>query len=245
MSMPEPTVSTPAALQPMNPAAGDGLHPLALAFLGGQGLDEAHPAMQTEMEAMSESLRKSVLKCDPKQLIGFLWGQLLMGQLGGVAEGGDEDNRTGLDDLMFALEYVHAVLSSHAVSEHGKSAATEDVNAVLKLAVELRQHALMYCMVAARRTPDGLFGPETGTVAMQAMTSWVTLRGHRYQALEAEFFEFVLAPHDDALQSTYGAGAKEIASGIQAAVDAVIPGTVLLRQREVSRAGLRALKVDV
>ncbi|WP_029136267.1 nickel pincer cofactor biosynthesis protein LarC [Nakamurella lactea] len=33
--------------------------------------------------------------------------------------------------------------------------------------------------------------------------------------------------------------------GIQAAVDAVIPGTVLLRQREVSRAGLRALKVDV
>lgn len=176
--------------------------------------------MQAEMEALSERLRLAVLACDPKQLIGFLWGQLLMGQLGSHEGDSEATDRTALDDVMFALEYVHAVLSSHAASEHGTSSATEAVTAVLTLAIELRQHALMYCLVAARRMPDGLFGPETGTVAMQAMTSWVTIRGHRYQGMEAEFFEFVLEPHDAAFRSAYGVGAKEIACGIQAAVNA-------------------------
>lgn len=194
------------------------------ALLDGEGLDEAHAAMQAEMESMSELLRLAILKCDPKQLIGFLWGQLLMGQPGAQKEGGEQNEREGLDDLMFTLEYVHAVLSSHPVSEYGKAAATEDVSAVLKIACELRPHALMYCLLAARRMPDGLFGPETGTVAMQAMTSWVTIRGHRYQALESEFFGFVLEPHDAALRAAYGVGAKEVAAGLQAAVDATRHG---------------------
>ncbi len=198
----------------------DDLPPLAEALFGAKGLDEAHAAMQSKMEAMSECLRVAVLSCDPKQLIGFLWGQLLMRQLGQGGEAGEANDPAGLDVLMFSLEYVHAALSSHATSEHGASAATVDLNAVLALASELRQHALMYCLVAARRMPESLFGPETGMVAMQALTSWVTIRGHRHQGLEAEFFEFVFEPHDEALRTAYGVGAREIAAGMQAAVDA-------------------------
>jgi hypothetical protein len=206
-----------------NPADADDLPPLARVLFEAGDIEAAHATMQAEMEAMSEKLRAAVLKCDPKQLIGFLWGQLLMGQLGRAAEVAGESkasSRASLDDVMFGLEYVHAVLSSHKTSEHGASAKSDDVHSVLNLATELRRNALMYCLVAARRMPDGLFGPETGTVAMQAMTSWVTIRGHRYQALEAEFFEFVLEPHDEACRAAYGVGAKEIAVGVQAAVDA-------------------------
>lgn len=191
----------------------------ARALLSGGNLETTHASMQAEMERLSERLRIAILKCDAKQLIGYLWTQLLMGQL---AHSDQVPVRPAeaLDDLMFALEYVHAVLSGHAHSEHGKSAEADDLGAVLTLATQLRQGAMLYCLVAARRTPEGLFGPETGTVAMQAMTSWVTLRGHRYQALECEFLEFVLQPHDEALRSAYGVGSAEIAVGIQAAVDA-------------------------
>lgn len=223
----------------MDTDAAEDLPPLAKALFEGDGLDEAHATMQSEMEVLSERVRLAVLKCYPKKLIGFLWGQLLMEQLGRTEAERESDNRAGLDDIMFALEYVHAVLSSHATADHGKSVATEDMSAVLQFSIELRQHALMYCMVTARRMPDGLFGPETGMVAMQAMTSWVTIRGHRYQALEAEFFEFVLEPHADALRAAYGVGAKEVATGIQAAVDATRYGHMQAAdalEREANRA---------
>jgi len=212
---------------PENLASMDEMPPMVRSLLAlGPDLDAAYARVQGELEVMSEALRLAVLKCDPKQLIGFHWGQLLMGRMVDAA-GSDEESveaneawKAALDDIMFSLEYVHAVLSSHKTNEYGKSSKTDDVQAVLNLATELRQHALMYCLVAAGRMPDGLFGPETGTVAMQAMTSWVTIRGHRYQALEAEFFEFVFEPHDDALRAAYGIGAKDVAAGIQAAVDA-------------------------
>ncbi|RSZ31636.1 hypothetical protein EJO66_22990 [Variovorax beijingensis] len=221
------TVGPEGHALPENPDGADAMPPLARALLKlGDDLDAAHTKMQAEMEAMAEALRVAVLKCEPKQLIGFHWGQLLMGQMVRADEQGQEagepkeSSRAALDDIMFALEYVHAVLSSHKDADYGKSVESDDVHAVLNLATELRKHALMYCLVAARRMPEGLLGPETGTMAMQAMTSWVTIRGHRYQALEAEFFEFVFEPHDDALRAAYGIGAKEVSAGIQAAVDA-------------------------
>lgn len=212
---------------PENAVEADAIPPMARALLAlGADLDAAHAKMQGELEAMSEELRLAVLECDPKQLIGFHWSQLLMGQMVPVDEQAQDAAdaqavaRAALDDVMFSLEYVHAVLSSHKADEYGESADSDVVHAVLGLATKLRKRAMMYCLVAARRMPDGLFGPETSTVAMQAMTSWVTIRGHRYQALEAEFFEFVFEPHDDALRAAYGVGAKEVAAGIQAAVDA-------------------------
>lgn len=212
---------------PEDAGAPDAMPAMARALLAlGPDLDAAHARMQGELEARADELRLAVLKCDPKQLIGFHWGQLLMAQMI-PADANDEavakakaTAKAALDDIMFSLEYVHAVLSSHKAEEYGESAGTDEVHAVLSLSTELRQRAMLYCLVAARRVPDGLFGPETSTVAMQAMTSWVTLRGHRYQALEAEFFEFVFEPHNDALRSAYGIGAKELAAGIQAAVDA-------------------------
>lgn len=197
MTPPPNNDATPQPLSEVDPGA---LLESARALLSGGDLEAAHASMQAEMEMLSERVRIAILKCDAKQLIGYLWTQLLMGQFG-YSDEGPFRPAEALDDLMFALEYVHAVLSGHAHSEHGKSADADDLGAVLTLATELRQGAMFYCLVAARRTPEGLFGPETSTVAMQAMTSWVTLRGHRYQALEREFFEFVLQPHDEALRS--------------------------------------------
>lgn len=199
----------------------NGVQPqLAEALFGQGGSEQAHAKLQAEMEAMGEKLRTMVLQYEPKQLIGYFWGQLLMLQLKGEPVAGEADNPVGLDDLMFVLEYVHATLSSHPAAEHGTARASDEVAAMLNVAAELRQQTLIYCLVASSRVSEGLFGPETGMVAMQAMSSWVNIRGHRHQALEGEFFEFVLRPHDAALREAYGVGARDISEGIQAAVDA-------------------------
>lgn len=175
------------------------LSALAKGFLG-IDVDKLHAELQAKLEAKSEELRQAILKCSPTGLLGFLWSQLALSQMLSAEEEGDDaagdkegnaestenSARPGLDDLMFAMEYVHAVLSSHPAEQHGKSTADADVNTVAALAEDLRSQALMYCLIAAKRLPDDVFGPDTGEVAMQAMTTWVTVRGHRYQALETK-----------------------------------------------------------
>ena len=71
---------------------------------------------------------------------------------------------------------------------------------------------------------------------------------HRYQVLEKEFFEFVLAPHDDALQQAYGVNSHAIALGIQAISDSLRVGfsnATLAMQESFSRhQSLRAAKTQ-
>lgn len=179
-------------------------------------IEDAHAKGRTELEATAESLRVAILNVEPMALLGYLWGQLLMSQLHkGEAAGVPQSD---LETSVLALEYVHAVLSGHAENT-GSSKDEEALTAVLIAAKKLRDVILRYCLVAAGAMP-GALDHETRTLAMHSMTSWTMLRGHRYQALEEEFFAFVLAPHDDALLETYGVGAAEIARGLQAAVDA-------------------------
>ena len=50
------------------------------------------------------------------------------------------------------------------------------------------------------------------------------LRGNRYQVLEGEFYQYVLAPHDDVLKDIYGVGAIDIAEGFQQLANATRVG---------------------
>src|SRR6185437_8132784 len=61
-------------------------------------------------------------------------------------------------------------------------------------------------------------------VEFQAKSTWTLIRGHRYQVLEREFFEFALAPHEKALTKAYGIGAAEIAAGMQTIADTIRGG---------------------
>lgn len=83
---------------------------------------------------------------------------------------------------------------------------------------------MIVAMMIAMRSSEIQFGPNTRTLLFHALSTWVLIRGARYQVLEGEFFNFALDPHDDALRRTYGVGAQEIAIGIQALADAVRVG---------------------
>ena len=188
-------------------------------------IEEAHEKGQAELVAAAEDLRSAILRTDPKSLLGYLWGQLLIGQFSRTdetastgPEGPEVRPQEELEAIILALEYVHAALSGHADNESMLEDETA-LTAVLAAATKLRDVILRYCLVAAQAIP-GPLDHETRTLAFHSMTSWTMLRGHRYQALEEEFFTFVLEPHDDALHAAYGIGASEVARGIQAAVDA-------------------------
>ena len=64
----------------------------------------------------------------------------------------------------------------------------------------------------------------TADIEFQAKSSWLMLRGNRYQVLEGEFYQYVLAPHDDVLKDIYGIGAIEIAEGFQQLANATRVG---------------------
>jgi len=201
-----------------------GINRLARLF-GSATIEEAHQKGRAQLEQASEQLRLAILKADPSALAGYLWGQLLMAQLT-QAKAHDKQLASPhvappevLEPVVLALEYLHAVLSGHAEDTTGSAQDDESLREVLSASSALREVVLRYGLVAAAALPGNL-DYETRTLGLHAISSWTMLRGHRYQALEEEFFDFVLDPHDDALKQAYGVGSKEVARGIQAAVDA-------------------------
>lgn len=213
---------TEGAAAPIGEETGAGMRMLAMLF-GEETVEQAHASGRAQLEAAAERLRVAILAAEPMSLLGYLWAQLLLGRLATSAdEAGAQapDCISGHDEtVVLALEYIHAVLSGQPQSA-GQDKQEQAFVAVVQAAQELRDILLRYCLVAAAALP-GVTDMETRTQAMHAMTGWAMLRGHRYQSLEEEFFSFVLAPHEDALQAAYAVGAAEIARGIQAAVDAM------------------------
>lgn len=191
---------------------------------------EAAASLLKDMETAAARMRELIVGMPPRDLLGYIYAQYVLKALSaqdvGVqpeetpipAESGDLIN-----DNQFLLEYVHAVLASDPLPEQvafdeAKCAELYDISR------ELRQNAMFYAMATSADTKDGAFGPDTADIEYRAKTTWVLLRGNRYQVLEGEFYRYVLAPHDDLLKAVYGVGANDIAAGFQAMTDATRSG---------------------
>lgn len=164
-----------------------------------------------EMEVLAGAVRDLVLRQPPIQLLGYLLAQFHMVMM--LTPAGSEDeprpNKDAIKTFQFALEYVHAVWSSHSTlpAEHtpfDQNTAGELMNVL----DELQDKTIWYCMASS----------ETQT-EFHAKSTWATIRGHRYPVLEEEFFRFVLEPHDAALREAYGIGFTDVAKGIQSISD--------------------------
>ncbi len=173
-------------------------------------------SLREEMETLAATVRELVLRQPPIQLLGYLLAQFHMAMMMNPF-GSDEDprpNKDAIKTFQFALEYVHAVWSSHAPLPSESSKFDEGLAGELMNALsQLEEKTMWFCM-ASSATPT----------EFHAKTTWSFIRGHRYQVLEGEFFRFVLAPHEAALREAYGMGADEIASGIQNISDAFRTG---------------------
>ncbi|ASL48106.1 hypothetical protein bAD24_III11965 [Burkholderia sp. AD24] len=165
------------------------------------------------MEELAERIRVNILAMDPKQLIGYLWSLALRAT--------NEDDEPGqkpaerIQVVQLALEYFHATLSCFMPAHEEGAMERKNADELLKLCREMLAASRYFAVVSTPRNGTGVYGAATPKVELYAKTSWVSLRGHRYQVLEGEFFRFALAPHEAALREAYGVGATDIAEGLQ------------------------------
>ena len=180
-----------------------------------------------DMEATAARMRELIVAMPPHDLLGYIYAQYMMKAMAKQSRLEPEPESNAPDDLInesqFLLEYVHAVLASDAAPADVKFDEARCAN-LFDLARKLRQQAMFFAMATSADTKGGAFGPDTGDIEFRAKSSWVMLRGNRYQVLEGEFYRFVLKPHDEVLKEVYGASATDIAEGFQAMAHATRSG---------------------
>lgn len=205
---------------------------------------ETAASLLKDMEATSARMRELIVAMPPHDLLGYIYAQYMMKAMADHSPIEQRQEADGLDDLVnenqFLLEYVHAVLASDAAPAEvtfNEAHCTK----LFELGRKLREQAMYFAMATSADTKDGVFGPDTADIEFRAKSSWVMLRGNRYQVLEGEFYRYVLAPHNEVLEEVYGVGASDIAEGFQAMADATRSGQAdavmeMMTQFEAARA---------
>ncbi|WP_175684032.1 YecA family protein [Burkholderia cenocepacia] len=205
---------------------------------------EAAASLLTDMEATAARMRELIVAMPPHDLLGYIYAQRMIKAMADQSDTQDQYEADGSDDLInenqFLLEYVHAVLASD-VAPADLTFDEAKCAELYELGRKLRQNALFFAMATSADTKDGVFGPDTADIEFHAKTTWVTLRGNRYQVLEGEFYRYVLTPHNDVLKEVYGVDAADIAEGVQAMANATRSGhadaiTVMMKQLEAAQA---------
>ncbi len=180
-----------------------------------------------DMETTAANMRALIVGMPPEDLLGYIFAQRIMKMMAGSGETSTESDKDKPDDMIneiqFLLEYVHAVLSSDTAPFEVKFDEDQCAELFL-LSRKLREQASFFAMASSVDTENVDFGPDTADIEFHVKSSWVMLRGNRYQVLEGEFYRYVLAPHDDALREVYGVGATEIAEGFQDMANATRSG---------------------
>lgn len=167
-----------------------------------------------EMKELAAKIRSLVNGMPPEELLGYIYAQLLMSNNTTSPELDAEVPSEERNEVQFLLEYVHAVLASDIAPDDVEFDETK-CGELFALSRSLREKAMFFAMVSSANTDNKDFGSDTADIEFHAKSSWVMLRGNRYQVLEGEFYQYVLAPHDDILNDIYGIGAVDIAEGFQ------------------------------
>lgn len=188
---------------------------------------EAVATLLRSMETIAANMRALIVSMAPEDILGYIYAHRLMKMMSGSNENPAEHDTDGpgdtINETQFLLEYVHAVLASDvapAKVEFDEAQCAE----LFELSRKLKEKAMLFAMASSADTENQEFGPDTADIEFHAKSSWVLLRGNRYQVLEGEFYRYVLTPHDDLLREVYGVGATEIAEGFQDMANATRSG---------------------
>ena len=188
-------------------------------------LGEVTDKLRIRMEAQSIQVRDLIITQPPVQLLGYLQAKFHT-DFSAAHDEADETARLKQKELIktyqFALEYAHAVWCCHARLLDESSRFHEHKASELFQALEVLERTTgMYCMASTAATADSGQRRASSDTEFHAKSTWTLIRGHRYQVLEQEFFQFVLAPHSEALQAAYGMDANAIAAEMQAITDSM------------------------
>jgi len=156
---------------------------------------EAAASLLKDMEMTAARMRELIVAMPPHDLLGYIYAQRMIKAIADQSDDQSQHEANDQSDLInenqFLLEYVHAVLASDA--EPAEMKFDEGLCADLfELGNKLRKQAMFFAMATSADTKNGVFGPNTKDIEFQAKSTWVMLRGNRYQVLEEEFYSYVL-----------------------------------------------------
>src|SRR4051812_7837745 len=166
---------------------------MSIADCDAQSVQSLEDECRVDMELIAARLRDLILSQPPRALIGFIWAEFSLRPML------EDDAGKEAQAAQFVLAYVHAVLASFdgaAAAELDEAVCAE----IVETANHLRDATQRYCDVLAA---DGASAQVRWTEA-HALSDWISCRGQGHRAPEQEFFETVLAPHDEALRRSYG-----------------------------------------
>ena len=163
----------------------------------------------------------------PPALIGYFWSMMFLALMGKSQKSESNELAPATADesnLIFAMEYIHAVIASDGISIGEFANVEEDVaNRILELSTTALSKCFLYGMVQSKNEGDQP-NFENQKLSFEILSNWVMIRGKRYQVLEEEFFAYSLATHDDILLKLYGIDSAKIALEIQKITDSTRMG---------------------
>ena len=152
---------------------------------------EISASSQKEMEKTAAQMRELIAAMPPHDLLGYIYAQRLMRAMTDQRATDKMHEEDGRDDMIneiqFLLEYVHAVL---ATDDTPAGATFDEVRCeyLFEISRKLKEQAMLFAMATSTGGKSGAFGPDSAEIEFHAKSTWVGLRGNRYQVLEGEFY---------------------------------------------------------
>jgi len=149
-------------------------------------LAEASERLRGEMEALALQVRDLALTLPPVQLLGWVWATVHTRILADLRKEGDDyrPDKALVNEIQFALEYLHAVWSCHADLASETTPFDEAKASELMGKLEaLKELTFNYCLASSMAKHASGQDEYLTRLEYEAKSAWVNIRGHRYQVL--------------------------------------------------------------
>lgn len=183
----------------------------------------------SELVSVCSRLRSEISRLPPKELIGYLWARVLLSLI--AREEPDTDQLPPVSSqenvILFAMEYVHATIACDGIGSESQEFSDTAADKIIDIASESLKLSFEYQITLMQK---GELQVHDSRLAFQILSTWIMIRGRRFQVMEEEFFGYVLKPHDEALEKVYGISSTQLAKELQRIADLPRTGFVKAQQ---------------
>ena len=188
-------------------------------------LQKEYPKIKKKINRHISSIRKQISKCDPVQLLSFSSDMFLMSNLGMSSE-----IEVSSEDIFISrmTEYIQSIIVSTPI-KHKPSKKDPSLRffRIQRQLVDLHKQ-IQYFYFCWSTCFEKLFPDYTDDVKHIVFESQLLylVRGQRYQFLEVEYYDRLLAIHNEIFTSTFGISSSEIVEGIKKLQHALSQGKI-------------------
>lgn len=188
-------------------------------------LQKEYPKIKKKINRHISSIRTQISKCDPVQLLSFSSDMFLMSNLGMSSE-----IEASSEDIFISrmTEYIQSIIVSTPI-KHKPSKKDPSLRffRIQRQLVNLHKQ-IQYFYFCWSTYFEKLFPDYTDDVKHIVFESQLLylVRGQRYQFLEVEYYDRLLAIHNEIFTSTFGISSREIVEGIKKLQRALSQGKI-------------------